>query len=290
MLVFQCQSGIGDVSWVYSKVANLLPQRQVGFKIAGSGLRRAEPFLSILPGIVNLGYGKEEARVCNWLPPDVDLATLPDGEYSITLNPYLEAGMRIENIFPHQKTQYHYKLDTEAHRPAAEAALAPVKGKRLIGFYCDSKHKDPRNRFWEPPVWTDFLSGVGERVPGASFLAIGASWDTRTVQSAVHLQQKGVDVHNLVGKLHIGATVEVLRRLHYFFVPNAGLAMLCDVIDTPCLMWYWAFQGITPWLDKFPNSYADPESIKSGRHVNVPLLSVKNSLDLFEKVGLKWLA
>ena len=288
MIIFDTLAGIGDVSWVYSKIVNLTKTREVGLRICDDPPARCKDFVDLLPGIKNMGYGRPDRYITNWLPYDADLAGLQDGEYGINLNWFLEAGMRIETIFPHQPTQYHYAYNTERYRSTASELLERAKGKRRIGFFCDSKHGNPRRRFWPPEQWADFFLRVAKVVPEVSFFALGASWDTRTANVAKLLQGRGLDCISLVGQTSIGATVEVLRGLNYFFVVNAGLGMICDVLNVPTFMWYWGNYADEPWGMHFPDSYADPENVKFYRHINFNLAPVDKSFNHFQEFGQRW--
>ena len=82
---------------------------------------------------------------------------------------------------------------------------------------------------------------------------------------------------------HIGTTIEVLRRLDYFLAYPSGLGILCDVVDTPCLMFYWP-----NFHDAFLNTYADPANVASGRHLNLLFDTPAKALATYARKGLAW--
>jgi hypothetical protein len=92
----------------------------------------------------------------------------------------------------------------------------------------------------------------------------------------------GVQVINAIG-LNIGATFWLLAQLDYFFAFPSGLGILADVVNTPCMMWYWSnIQN-----PKFLDCYADPENVASWRHINLPYNTVEQSLLVFDTQGMR---
>lgn len=290
-ITFDVAPGIGDISWIYSKVLDLAPRFHVRFKICGDEPRRSFDFVSLLPGITNMGYGGYYRNMIKRLVPyDTDLSTLGPGSYAISMNPHLEAGRRIELAYPRQTTHYHYRINTnDAHRSFAETAVDHTLPGARLGFYCSSHKHRPNQSFWSAVEWVAFLLKVDAVVPNATFIAIGAPYDDKTVEAYnLLLAALGLDrVKSSLGVSPVGATLETLRRLDYFFAFPSGLGVFCDVLKTPCMMAYWS--NVLPQFAHFPRSYADPESLTTQRHLIVPYADPDSIFPMFAKAGPQWI-
>ena len=289
-IIFDVPPGIGDISWVYSKIVDLLPTTRIAFKICGDEPRRSHEFVSLLPGVLNLSYGGfYRYMVKRLLPYNADLRKLKAGHYSLSLNPHLEAGQRIEDAYPLQRAHYHYPLNTTPRQQQAADKIAQVgTATTKIGFYCSSyKHRKDLG-WWMPDQWITFLNRVNAAVPNAEFISLGAAYDDKTTDVVNQLSKQGkLKVRSIVGQTDVGTTLEVLKRLDYFTAFPSGLGVLCDVIKTPCLMSYWS--NLLEQFKDFPKSYADPESLTSHRHLIVPYLEPDEIFEIFLDKGLPWI-
>ena len=289
-LLFDVPPGIGDVSWVYSKVRDLALKEPVGFRICCDPPNRSEPFVQLLPGVVNFNYSGHYAQMLpRLLPYDTDLAQLPPGQYALSMNPHLEAGRRLDQAFPKQTTHYHYPLNLPSSAAAsAQTFFSQVTGVQKLGFYCSSYKHRPDLGFWTPQEWVRFLTMISHWLPKASFIALGAEYDDKTQDVVKLLKAAKVRVHSAIGS-EIGCTISIMQRLDYFFAFPSGLAILADVLDLPCMMWYWSNVPGFEAFKNFPNSYADPDNIRTFRHINAPYHKVEEALKLFQLRGLPWI-
>lgn len=279
--------GIGDISWVYGKILDLTAEHSIMVKICGDEPRRSSPFVDLLPGLTNLGYGGHYRNMVKRLVPyQTDLRTLAHNKsHGICLNPHLEAGHRIELTYPAQTTHYHYHINTtDAHRAAAKSILDQAGDRPRIGYYCSSHKHRPDLGFWLERDWIKTLTGVLERVPTAQLFALGAPYDDKTIN--VHKLLNRPRSISAIGS-DIGVTLEVLRGLDYFVAFPSGLGVLCDVIKTPCMMFYWS--NILAQFKGFPGTYADPESIANKRHLILPYITPEAALKEFELHSVPWL-
>lgn len=288
-ITFDVAPGIGDISWIYSKILDLAPRCHVRFKICGDLPRRSFDFVSLLPGITNAGYGGFYRNMVKRIVPyKTDLLSLAPGTYALSMNPHLEAGRRIELAYPRQTTWHHYRIQTtDQHRAFAAAAVDHTLPGARLGFYCSSHKHRPKKGFWSARQWVEFLLKVNEAVPNATFIAIGAEYDDKTVEAYNMLVAAlGPDkVRSSIGASAVGSTLETLRRLDYFFAFPSGLAVFCDVLKTPCMMAYWS----NIEFPNFPKSYAAPESLATQRHLIVPYLEPDKIFSMFEKAGPGWI-
>lgn len=284
MLEFFVPPGIGDISWLYSKLTQLARERRIGFRIGASSVNRSGPFVDLLPDIVNLGYG-DHLYPYPHLSPDEDLSRLDDGVYGICANPYLEAGRKLQAIYSWQPTDYHYPLRiSDAERQQAASFIDERHGRPRIGLYASSSMHRGEWSFWEVHDWLVFVQMLSSRYPEAAFYVIGAEYDDRTMLIAGEMARLKWNVANGVGRFGIGATIEVIRRLDYFFSFPSGLGILADVVNTPCLMWYPRWNK-----DLFIDTYADPVNVDLGRHLNQLYVEPNEAFCYFLARGEKWL-
>lgn len=278
-------SGIGDISWVYSKVLDVAKTREVSFSIAASHIYRAEGFVKLLPHVRSVERGTH-----GWpyqiLGCGADLRRVPDGAYGVCANPFLEAGIKLANIHPYQATHYHYQLNIPAScsREADEAVTA---GPPRIGIYTSSYSQHlikSHKSLWCVDEWLVFMTKLERLYPTATFYFLGAEYDDKCIELAQEAARLKFKVFSGVGKFEIGTTIEVIKRLDYFFAFPSGLGILADVVETPCMMWYYRWDK-----DAFLDSYADPINVVSGKHINLLFASPDDSFNLFCEKGQAWL-
>jgi hypothetical protein len=280
-ILFNLPPGIGDCSWVYSKIAALAETRGIAVRVGASGLARSLSFVQLLPHVDCLGWGPQFSESSKFVDFHTDLASLEPGEYSLFANPWLEDGHRLLDAWPKQETRYHYRIDTTPAMVARAKQIVGNAQRPVIGFYCSSGRRDDRwQNIWSTGDWLQLLQGAAKLVPGATFVAVSALYDTRTASVARILRDRGYHVRECIGP-HIGVTIEVMRRLEYFFAYPSGLGILGDVIDTPTLMFYWP-----GFHDRFIDTYADPKNVENGRHLNLLFPPVPEALAVFKERGL----
>lgn len=278
-------SGIGDISWVYSKVLDVAKVRDVSFSIAASHLYRAEGFVKMLPHVEYVGPGGH-VWPYQILDMDTDLSKLDDGVYGICANPFLESGIKLSDIHPHQPTHYHYPLNIPAWC-SLEASKFVTSDQPRIGIYTSSYQQhaiESHKSLWCVDEWLIFLTKLESLYPDATFYFLGAEYDDKCVELAKEAACLKFKTASGVGRFKIGTTIEIIKRLDYFFAFPSGLGILADVVDTPCMMWYYRWDK-----DGFLDSYADPVTIAAGKHLNLLFASPDESFKLFCEKGRKWL-
>jgi len=283
-LQFIVPPGIGDTGWIYSKVEALALQRRVSFFPCNDPPRRALPYLQLLPNIYAPGYANVAYRNSRKLilHPGADLSKLANGTYHVSLNSHLEAGRRLEEAFPAQATNLHYNMKLPASG-GLEKRLDEEPGLR-IGFYCSSNRHRGELRFWDTAQWVQFLEGVKKEVGPCTFVAVGAPYDDRTVDVAARLTSVGHHVLSFFGQ-DIGHTMNLMLRMHYFFAFPSGLGISADVLNLPCMMWFWGNLPRHGHMKGIFTSWADPKNLESGQMLVAPYDSVEAGLKLFVERG-----
>lgn len=287
-LQFVVPSGIGDISWIYSKVNSLAKKRSVAFSICKDLPNRSKLFVDLLPNITNLGY---ERNLFYWkvlkaaLPSDTKLGGLKPGRYILTLNPHLESGKKLSEAYPDQPTDYHYDLKLPAFPTDFKFKELIGGSRRMIGIYCSSYQHHKDTLFWKVDEWVQFLMGVKQHIPGARFVVVGATYDNRTNDVFLALKKAGEDPLPFLDQ-EIGFTFQVLKCLDYFFAFPSGLGIMADVLNIPAMMWFWGNLPVWAHMKGLFDTYADPEHTKSKFHLMAPYASVSESLQLWVDHGL----
>lgn len=284
-LTFYVPPGIGDFSAMYAKLCNI--DREIIIRSSNDSPNRLSPFLDILPNIKNGEYAGHNATIAvgQTLPPGTDLSKLSDGDYFLAVNTWLEEGGKVADWIP-GKTTYHYKMSTEPYISTSLDFLRNVgQRSKLIGVYCSAYGNSRHWGFWTYEAWREFLESVIKVVPEDSqFIFIGAEYDLQ-IAEYLHawMASIGVRSHLTLGAFHIGATVEIIRQLDYFFVFPSGLGFLADVVDTPHTMWF------PNNLDKMRGTFCDPENYERGQTIHSLFSEPKVAFEQFKRCGLKFL-
>lgn len=285
-LTFYVPPGIGDFSAMYQKLCNI--DREMVIKPANDSPNRMSPFLDILPGVKNGGYAGHNAMisVTQTLPPGTDLASLPDGDYFLSINQWLEDGYLVADWIPGE-TSYHYEMDNKKYISHAEEFLNSVwlQDSPVIGVYCSAYGNARHWGFWTYEEWRKFLELVIKVVPKDSqFVFLGAEYDLQ-IAELLHMWMlsNNIPSYLTLGAFHIGATVEIIRQLDYFFVFPSGLGFLADVVDTPHTMWF------PPNLKSMRGTFCDPENYASGQTCHAMFSTPETAFELFKANELKFL-
>src|SRR5271167_473443 len=134
MLEFYVPPGIGDFSPMYSKLCNM--NREIIIHPSNDSPNRLSPFLDILPKVKNGGNAAHNTFVAmeNTVPSGTDLESLPDGDYFLSVNRWMEEGGKIADWVPGETT-YHYEIgDKESSK--ALAFLSSLERDPIVGVYC----------------------------------------------------------------------------------------------------------------------------------------------------------
>lgn len=290
-LNFVVPPGIGDISWIYSKVKALARQRSVSFSICDDLPHRSQPFVDLLPYIENRGYENDLPYFKAFgeaLPSDTRLGELPAGRYVLTLNPHLESGKKLSEAYPDQPTDYHYGMKLPDLSPSIQLVSQLRASCLMVGVYCSSFQHREDILFWKVDEWMEFLRGVKSHLPNSRFVVIGASYDDRTAEVGAALQAAGEDPL-FFWQQSIGYTFNLLQQLDYFFAFPSGLGVLADVLDVPAMMWFWG--NLPDWkhVSGLVGAYADPAHTESGFHLMAPYATPCESLELWVQRGIKFI-
>lgn len=264
--------GIGDFSWVYSKLVNC--GRPLRLRIApDKKFKRAIPYTDLLPGVEHAEYGAaidypRLAQSNNAYWHEFERAADQGQRIYVSANRWLEAGHRIEGFLPDLPITHHYPILTTAEHASAAAELLPIAGGPYFGIYCSGQTGAEMCQAWEEYEWTDFIVRLERHIGREyrTYVLLGAEWDKDLTDRVAEYLGREVGpqrVLNLVGDTPMGVACEVLKRLNYFAGYACGLGIVAHVLKVPGLMLY------PMRLQRMMEAWASPEMMASGLHLEM---------------------
>ena len=250
-------SGVGDVSWIVSKLKHAGTFEYV---VANGWPHRTVPYLELLPEVVaSASYGDfqyddilafEQARGINGATRWSDIVDSGAGTFLLEPNRHLEEGKPLADWLPDLPTDYHYQMvTTERHRTRATKLLHGLP-RPLWGISAASYRGSEAWKTWGYEQWSRFLKLFLAEAEGTIVL-MGGFWDDLT--SSLSSEDGYPD---LVGKTDMGTAVEVLRHLDGYVGFSSGLGML-NTVDWGKTFLLWP-EHQTP----LSTSWADPDMLE----------------------------
>ena len=284
--------GIGDVSWVYSKLWALkgIIDREVIIYCAGERLKRAQDFIDhMLPNVHWGGYLDDRVSnqvVGQCLPPDwphtegLDRFVKPFIQ-NISANFHLEMGRPLAEWIPLLPVNYHYPMN---YRPAAVALaerLLRVVGERFVVLYCSNYQKDTLSQGWaqwDIDGWEWFGKKLCETLD-CGIVVVGAEYDRdKSSDLVTRLEAADKPVTAFINK-PIDSVVHALTKAAYCVSYESGIGVLANVVNCPCLsLMSWPHMAIGL-------SSQDPVQTHLGHYLPMPNPSPELALASFLQRG-----
>lgn len=251
-------SGIGDVSWIYSKLGAL----GLEWEVSDGWPARTVPYLEMLPGIKKATYGGFQYNdILRWqqavgildTPRWSDCVALEAGTLYMSANRHLELGRRLEDWCPDLSTDFHYEIRVESRQTVKAAALLEGMRRPIFGISAASYRGSEAWKTWRYEQWSHFLRMLLAHA-GGSVLLLGGFWDDLTSS----LVDDGY--RDVVGKTDVGTCVEILRNIEGYIGFSSGLGVIRTVLNKPafCL---WPDHQV-----ELSTSWAPMHMIESGRY------------------------
>lgn len=272
MLLFNVPAGIGDISWIYSKIKHLKSLtggQAVKLRVAGEPPPRGEAMVRLLPEVEFAGMATD---IVSWhvasqplnseWPAYMGLGPFnayADRPINIAANNHLECGRPLHTWMPMLPTDYHYPLAIPPKQMQLAENLLAGLPRPIICVYVSNRDKDSIKHvgwsLWTPYQWVDFCDAVS-RVPacqGCGFVFLGATWDEdKTTDVADELAKRGHPVRKVIGQ-PLGTALHCLAKSDYSFSYPSGIGIMSNVLRTPGLMLLpWHLKGLET------GGYADP--------------------------------
>lgn len=243
-------AGIGDVSWIWSKIEPLTRTGEVQAQIfvPHTWPQRTYSWLKLLPGVLP-AIGRhdyptiqtEEMRrgYVNYSSWEEVTRTYEEGE-AIYLQPnqWFLDGRSLLDWIPDLETNFHYKMNIDSSD--RESALKKVGGnyEYTIGIHMASIAGAMNWKCWMAEDWVKLVELLHKEFPGIRFVLVGGYWDQDMAMDFLGRINKDVEVVDLIGKTKIGEIVSILDSLTYYIGFSSGLNVMRNVLDKPCTtMW-----------------------------------------------------
>jgi ADP-heptose:LPS heptosyltransferase len=259
MLNFNVPAGIGDISWIYSKIKHI--NEDISLHISEDNPKRSLDYVKLLPKIKEARYdeGNFHNIVDNSPPASTSLykitAKAKIRKLNFACNRHLESGQRLETYIPELPTDFHYEINTtEEDKIFASETLKNTK--HPIGIYTSSHHNISVWDGWRVNSWKEFIETLHWKYNFLTFVFLGAEYDKPFVEDLTG-QIQFIPHINICGYTTIGQTIEIIRLLKYFISYPSGLPILSNVVKTPVYMFY------PKHLEKVIYTWPDPETIQN---------------------------
>jgi len=261
-------SGIGDISWVYSKLHCAPQEFDFEITVSDGWPHRSAEFCRLLPRVVKAEYQDFDykdilvAQKFNPITTFDDIVKYGLGRTMLSCNFHLESGKRLEKFLPDLDTDFHYPLKTtEEDALAAKeliiASASAAPGDVLIGISAASYRGSEAWDTWRAPKWNRFLDLLQEIANKRfRFVLLGGFWDDLTFALS-----KRPDAVEFVGKTTIAQAYEMQKLLDGYIGFSSGLGVLATLLSRPTVM-LWPKHQVA-----LSTSWAPPDMLKDKSYV-----------------------
>lgn len=265
---FGVPAGIGDVSWIYSKLHCAPPDFNFELSVSDGWPHRTVEFCRLLPRVVKSDYQEfdyKDILVFQQLNPADTFEKIVSNDFGQTMiscNFHLERGRRLERFLPDLDTDFHYPLLTTEEDAAAAREFLDVtrtlpSSTFLIGISAASYRGSEAWDTWREPKWNRFLDIVQEIAnKRVRFVLFGGFWDNLTFALS-----KRQDAIELVGKTSIAQAYEIHKLLDGYIGFSSGLGVLSTLLSRPTVM-LWPKHQVA-----LSTSWAPPEMLKDKSYI-----------------------
>jgi len=283
-------SGIGDISWIYSKIHALKSTlgREVLVYVAGDEPKRGGDFIQLLPNVKWGGYlhDRDSWMVHSQCLPSCWSDKIGLGPFlypqilNISSNIHLEMAMPIKDWLPQLPIDYHYDIHVSKEcSNEAEDILSDMPDP-VFCVYVSNRDKDNIKKggwsLWDRDNWYYFLREVKKETKG-SFVFIGAEYDRDKTEDIMKLM-KNYKTKAVIG-YKLGTAICCMSKSRYFFSYPSGLGIIANVLRIPTLM-------LLPWyIKELENVYADPQDIANGLYRAWASPKMEDALHWWKEVG-----
>src|SRR3989344_2833558 len=293
---FICPAGIGDFSWIYSKICHIRPQfgKEVIIQMPSEQPQRGADFVEILRYVKWGGYRNDknswevliQSLPSEW-PPQMGWGPLCQlVPIHLAANIHLEMGRPLAEWLPGLPTNYHYPLALTVDTINQAEKIISELPRPIFAVYVSNRDKDNIKAggwsLWGQEEWVGFLRSVIAlpECRAGSFVLLGAEWDRdKTEILANNLRGLGNRVATLIAQ-PLGLALRCLERSNYFFGYPSGIGILANVLRTPGVM-------LLPWLlNKLEKTYADPHDMALNFYKAWPAAKPNDVFDWFSNIGM----
>lgn len=254
-------SGIGDLSWMYSKLKHVEPLKWL---VSEGWPARSVPFLKLLPNVKASDYGPfnyhdiisfEQSQMIPISPSWEMLKTYQGDNIFLEANRHLELGKPLADWLPDLPTDYHYRIEIPEEEVRRADRLLLDLERPIWGVSAASYRGSEAWKTWGVQPWLQFLR-MWKEFAGGTILLLGGHWDDLTFALACD-----GGYADLVGKTSVPMALSIVRDIEGYIGFSSGLGIVRTVFNKPTLM-MWPEHQV-----ELSRSWADPEMIESGSYV-----------------------
>jgi len=234
MMTVNTVQGIGDIFWVYQKLAHHVDKINWRiWRISNDPVQyRAKDFALLLTKtetvafpLVDLSQYHALARTTFPLAQVLEHDTV-----NYAVNAALESGLDLYTMdhgyFPESFVPFEHL--TMAGMPPVEDALCLfVSGSRL-------------DFVWDVNQWAEYTSRIMDQLSIHKIRVIGTTWDEWAANEVtILLQRMGYEVRNFCSKISMSLTIDTIRSSYFFFGYQSGLSVIAENYNVPQIMMYF---------------------------------------------------
>lgn len=241
--------GIGDLIWVYRKLAPVCDQIKFNILIVNNDevQRRSEAFLRTLDKCQSALFEFSNPNRYNYLAAMTPkLAPINDGETMLdyAVNRWLENGVHIDDID-------EYPVLWDLNLKSEPVANLP---ERYLLVYASGSSRHDGSTQMNTAGWVELVLEVAKLKGLTDVVFIGASydfWKAREIMSQIGTR---LNCHELFTEIR--QTMYIIQKAEYFISFQSGLCMLSEEFATPTFMiWF-------PQLNKMQNTWIRKKHIE----------------------------
>lgn len=261
MITYHVPSGIGDVSWMYSKLKHA---PLANWRVADGWPARTAPYLKLLDNIAEVDYGDFtysdliKFEEYHNLGPSLSfnqVKSLPFTNVFLEANRHLEMGRPLETWMPDLPTDYHYKINIPDEDKRRAVALLDGLERPIWGISAASYRGSEAWKTWGYDQWKEFLTNW-HALRGGTILMMGGFWDDLT-----HTLASEAGYKDIVGKTSVPTMVHVLDLIDGYIGFSSGMGIIRTVLKKPVFM-LWPDHQV-----ELSTSWAPPSMLENGQYV-----------------------
>lgn len=265
-MIIGVPSGIGDISWVISKLINSSEWNDIKFEVADGWPYRADQYLSLLGKDAVYGdfsyqdivvfqnvWEQKLGRSLRW----DDIVASGASRFLLQPNHHLEKGLPLKDFLPDLETSYHYDLKLPEASQWVSWAETLMETEDWIGISAASYRGHKAWKTWGLKEWSELCKILIAQ--GFKLCFLGGSWDDLTMSLAQSIRPN-VCI-NAVGKTSFGEACALHRFCKFYIGFSSGLGIIRTVMRLPTIMLWPEHQKL------LSTSWADPEDIESRLYI-----------------------
>lgn len=260
-------AGIGDVSWIWSKLSTLKDDTFTIYTPDTKPMRTYQ-WLHLLGDRVIPAIGKHDYNsllfqenfkgYANYTQSWEEILSLHEEGEIIHLQPnqHFLKGKPLADWIPGLGIDFHYPLYiSESDKTSAMELLELAGGGPYnLGIHMASLKGVKAWKAWLPEDWAIFIKRVKKTFPELRIVLLGGGWDLDMALELKQLLPKEKIV-DLIGRTTIGQVITILGSLSYYVGYSSGLNVMCNVLNKPCTaLW-------PDWQELHIYPHADPKNV-----------------------------